>query len=101
MAKGDLEHDASTNSAPGGALIRSILERVERMNEEKKAIAEDIKEIYAEAKGNGLNVKILRKMVQRRAMGKAKRDEEDTLLHLYSKAAGDASPADSEPDDDE
>lgn len=99
--KGDLEHDTTTNSAPGGALIRSILERVERMNEEKKAIAEDIKEIYAEAKGNGLNVKILRKMIQRRAMDKAERDEQDALLHLYSKAVGDSSPADAESDDDE
>jgi uncharacterized protein (UPF0335 family) len=99
MAKGNLEHDAATNSAPGGALIRSILERVERMNEEKKAISEDIKEIYAEAKGNGLNVKTLRKMVQRRAMDKAKRDEEDILLHLYSKAVGDSSPADAEDDE--
>lgn len=97
--KGNLEHDASSNSAPAGALIRSVLERVERMNEEKKAIADDIKEIYAEAKGNGLNTKILRKMVQRRAMNKDERDEQDALLHLYSKAVGDSSPADAEDDE--
>lgn len=93
---GNLEHDATTNAAPVGSVIRSILERVERLNAEKKDIAADISQVFAEAKGGGLDVKILRAMIKRRAMDKSERDEQDALLHLYSKAIGDDSPADSD-----
>ena len=58
------------------------------MEEEKKAIADDIKEIYAEAKGNGFDVKIIRKVVRLRKTDRAKRQEEEALIDLYMSAIG-------------
>ena len=68
--------------------IRAFIERIERMEEEKKAIADDIKEIYAEAKGNGFDTKIMRQIVRLRKMDKADRQEQETLLDLYKQALG-------------
>lgn len=93
---GNLEHDNTTNDAPVGSVIRSVLERVERLTDEKKAISQDVSQVFAEAKGHGLDTKILRMLLKRRAMDKSDRDEQDALLHLYAKAAGDDSPADSD-----
>lgn len=92
-AKGDLEHDTTTN-APDGGQLKSILERIERLTEEKQAIADDIKDVFAEAKGNGFDTKIIRIILRRRAMDAAERAEQDALVHLYSKATGTPSPAD-------
>lgn len=94
--KGDLEHDAGTNRVPAAGQLKSIVERIERLQEEKKAIADDIKDVFAEAKGNGFDTKVLRIILRRRAMDKAKRDEQDALVHTYSKAIGESSPADAE-----
>jgi uncharacterized protein (UPF0335 family) len=66
----------------------SIIERIERLEEEKKAIGEDIKEVYAEAKGNGFDTKTLRKVVRLRKQDRAKRMEEEALLDLYLSAIG-------------
>lgn len=101
---GDLEHDTSTNKAVqsvAGAKLRAFFERIERMEEEKKAIADDIKEIFAEAKGNGFDTKIMRVMMRRRKQDAVERAEHDALVHLYSKALGMKSPADTETDDEE
>lgn len=68
--------------------LRAFIERIERMEEEKAAISEDIKEIYAEAKGNGFDVKILRKVIRLRKQDTAKRQEEEALLDLYLSAIG-------------
>jgi len=68
--------------------LRSFLERVERLDEEKATIAGDIKEVFAEAKGEGYDTKTLRKIIRLRKMDKAKRDEEDALLELYLAALG-------------
>jgi uncharacterized protein (UPF0335 family) len=68
--------------------IRAFIERIERMEEEKKAIAEDIKEIYAEAKGNGFDTKVLRKVVAIRKQDHAERMEQEALLELYMAALG-------------
>ena len=68
--------------------LRAFIERIERMEEEKKAIADDIKEIYAEAKGNGFDVKIINKVVRIRKQDRAKRMEEDAILDLYLAAIG-------------
>jgi uncharacterized protein (UPF0335 family) len=68
--------------------LRSIVERIERLEEEKKALAEDIKDVYAEAKGNGFDVKILRKIISRRKRDQADIDEEETILELYLRALG-------------
>lgn len=68
--------------------LRAFLERIERMEEEKAAIAADIKEIYAEAKGNGFDAKILRKLVALRKLDANERLEQDALLELYMSALG-------------
>jgi uncharacterized protein (UPF0335 family) len=74
------------HNSPSGEQIRAYVERVEHLAEEKKALADDIKDVYAEAKGNGFDAKILRKIVQRRARGRDKVQEEDELLDLYEHA---------------
>ena len=68
--------------------IRAFIERIERMEEEKKAIADDIKEIYAEAKGNGFDTKVLRQIVRIRKQDHAERMEQEALLELYMAALG-------------
>ena len=68
--------------------LKTIIERVERLEEEKAGIANDIKEVFAEAKGEGFDVKILRKVVRIRKQDKAKRQEEEALLDLYLSAIG-------------
>lgn len=71
-----------------GKRLQSFLERIERLEEEKAALAEDIKEVYAEAKGVGFEVKIMRRIMKLRKMEPEKRREEDELLDLYMKAIG-------------
>lgn len=66
-----------------GERLRGFIERVERLEEEKKALAEDIKEIYAEAKALGFEPKIMRRVVSIRRMDAEKRQEEDSLLDIY------------------
>ena len=68
--------------------IRAFVERIERMEEEKRAIADDIKEIYAEAKGNGFDTKVLRQVVRIRKQDHAERLEQEALLELYMTALG-------------
>jgi uncharacterized protein (UPF0335 family) len=68
--------------------LRAFIERIERMEEEKAAIAADIKEIYAEAKGNGFDTKILRKIVAIRKQDANERMEQEALLELYMSALG-------------
>lgn len=79
--------------------LRAFFERIERMEKEKKAVADDIKEIFAEAKGNGFNTKVMRIILRRRKQDAAERAEQDALVHLYSTALGMASPADAETDE--
>jgi uncharacterized protein (UPF0335 family) len=81
------EKDITGEPVDGGHL-RAFVERVERLEEEKRAIADDIKEVYAEAKGNGFDVKIMRKVVSLRRMDRDKRIEEETILDLYLSALG-------------
>ncbi len=68
--------------------LRTIIERIERLEEDKAVIMGDMKEVYAEAKGEGFDVKILRKVVRLRKQDKVKRDEEEALLDLYLSAIG-------------
>lgn len=68
--------------------IRAFIERIERMEEEKQAIADDIKEIYAEAKGNGFDTKVLRQIIRIRKQDHAERMEQEALLELYLAALG-------------
>lgn len=71
-----------------GKRLLSFLERVERLGEEKAAIAEDIKEVFAEAKGVGFDVKTMRHVLKLRKMDAEKRSEADALLDLYMSAIG-------------
>jgi uncharacterized protein (UPF0335 family) len=68
--------------------LRSFVERVERLEEEKKALSEDIREVYAEAKGDGFDVKIMRQVVRLRKMDKADFQEAEAILELYKRALG-------------
>ena len=68
--------------------LKTIIERIERLEEDKAAVAGDIKEVFLEAKGEGFDVKILRKVVRLRKQDKAKRQEEEALLDLYLAAIG-------------
>ena len=68
--------------------LKTIIQRIERMEVEKAEILNDIKEIYAEAKGEGFDQKIIRKVVRLRKVDKAKRAEEEALIDLYLSAIG-------------
>jgi len=68
--------------------LRTIVERIERLEEEKKAIADDVKEVYAEAKANGYDTKTLRKIVSLRKVESAEREEQEAMLDLYMHALG-------------
>ena len=69
-----------------GAQLKSFIERVERLEDEKRALGEDIKEIYAEAKGSGFEPKIMRQIIKIRRMDKNEHDQQETLLDLYKRA---------------
>ena len=68
--------------------LQSIIERIERLEEDKANIADDIKEVYAEAKANGFDSKIIRKIVGIRKQDAAKREEEEQLIATYMAALG-------------
>ena len=71
-----------------GEQLKSLIERIERLEEEKRALGEDIKEVYAEAKGTGFDTKIMRHLIKIRKMDKDEHDEQETLLDLYMRAVG-------------
>jgi uncharacterized protein (UPF0335 family) len=68
--------------------LRSLIERIERLEEEKAALTSDIREVYAEAKGNGFDTKIMRQVVRLRKLDKADRQEAEAVLDLYLSALG-------------
>lgn len=68
--------------------LRSLIQRIERLEEEKAALAADIKEVYAEAKGNGFDPKIMRQVVRLRKLDSAERQEQEAILDLYISALG-------------
>ena len=72
--------------------LRSYIERIERLEEEKAGLASDIKDIFAEAKGNGFDVKTMRQILKIRKMDASDRDEQEALLDLYMHALGMAGP---------
>ena len=73
-----------------GDQLKTIVERIERLEEEKKTIADDIKEVYAEAKGNGYDVAVLRKVIALRKRDLGERKEEEAILDLYLQAVGES-----------
>jgi uncharacterized protein (UPF0335 family) len=68
--------------------LRSFVERIERLEEEKKALADDIREVYSEAKGTGFDTKVMRQVVRLRKMESADRQEQEAMLDLYLNALG-------------
>ena len=78
-------------SGPGGVAadqLRAFIERIERLEEEKQALADDIKDVYAEAKATGYDTKILKQVVKIRKQDTAERQEQEALLDLYLSALG-------------
>jgi uncharacterized protein (UPF0335 family) len=71
-----------------GDRLKSFIERIERLDEEKQALANDIKEVYAEAKGTGFDTKIMRQLIRMRKMDKDDLDEQETLIDIYKRAIG-------------
>lgn len=82
----DASPDVLTSAAQGR--LRTIIERIERLEEDKAAISQDLAEVFLEAKGEGYDVKVLRKVVRIRKQDKAKRQEEDAITDLYLSALG-------------
>jgi uncharacterized protein (UPF0335 family) len=85
------------DSSVAAGQLRSLIERIERLEEEKKAIADDIKDVYGEAKANGFDTKVLRQVVRIRKQDQAERQEQEALLDLYLAALG--GPASPSPND--
>jgi uncharacterized protein (UPF0335 family) len=71
-----------------GERLKSFIERIERLEEEKRALAADVKEVYGEAKGNGFDTKIMRQLIRLRRLDKDDLDEQETLLDIYKRALG-------------
>jgi uncharacterized protein (UPF0335 family) len=89
MAKSNLKtKDAQDAPEISGNRLKSFIERVERLEEEKKTLAEDIRDVYSEAKATGFEPKIMRKIVGLRKTNLEKRREEQELLDLYMSAIG-------------
>ncbi|HTK36137.1 MAG TPA: DUF2312 domain-containing protein [Caulobacteraceae bacterium] len=86
----DASFDANVEvlNATAQTRLKTIIERIERLEEDKAAIMADLKEVYAEAKGEGFDSKIIRKVVRMRKQDKAKRQEEEALIDLYLSAIG-------------
>ena len=71
-----------------GERLRSFIERIERLEEERRTLGADIKEVYAEAKGAGFDAKIMRQLIRLRRIDKDDLDEQETLLDIYKRALG-------------
>ncbi len=87
----DMPGDTQPQAQTGGIAadqLRSYIERIERLEEEKQALMGDIREVYAEAKSSGFEPKIMRRLVRLRKMDQSDRQEEDHLLELYRQAVG-------------
>ena len=82
-----------SSSGVAGDRLRSFVERIERLEEEIKALSDDKKDIYVEAKGEGFDVKILREVVRLRKQDEKERDEHDSLLDIYMHALERAGPS--------
>lgn len=80
--------EENTNQSVAVGQLRSLIERIERLEEEKKTIADDIKDIYAEAKGTGFDTKAIKTIVRLRKKDEAERQEEESILDLYKASLG-------------
>ncbi len=80
--------EATTVGGVNVGQLRSFIERIERLEEEKQALMADIREVFAEAKATGYDVKIMRQVLKLRRMDRDDRAEEETLLEVYKRALG-------------
>ena len=80
--------DGASTGGIAADRLRSIIERVERLEEERKALGSDIKDIFAEAKSAGFDVKVLRQIIRIRRQEPAEVEEQETLLDVYRRALG-------------
>ena len=71
-----------------GERLRSFIERIERLEEEKKALSDDIREVYSEAKGTGFDIKVLRQIIRLRKMDASDRNEMEEVLDVYKRVLG-------------
>ena len=81
-------NEADKNSAVAAGQLRSFIERIERLEEEKKTISDDIKEVYAELKGSGFDSKAVREVIRLRKKEDHERQEEEAMVKLYKDALG-------------
>jgi uncharacterized protein (UPF0335 family) len=88
MAKAAETNDSTEVGGIAADRLRSIIERIERLEEERKSLGDDIKDIYAEAKSAGFDVKVLRQVIRIRKQEPADVEEQETLLDLYRRALG-------------
>ena len=88
MATAALKEDEAPATKFAKDQLKSIIERIERLEEEKKAISDDIRDVYAESKGNGYDVKVLRMIVRMRKQDANERQEQETILETYMQALG-------------
>ena len=77
-----------TLGATAQGKLKSLIERIERLEEERRALSNDIKEVYAEAKGTGFDPKIMRQVIRLRRMDKDDLDEQESLIDIYKRALG-------------
>ena len=82
----------TTSEGIAGGRILSLIERIETLEEEIKALMEGKKEVFAEAKGEGYDIKVLREILKIRKLDRDERDEQESLLDLYMRAMADAEP---------
>jgi uncharacterized protein (UPF0335 family) len=79
---------SETSTTVAAGQLRAIIERIERLEEEKQTISEDIKEVYAEAKGTGFDTKAVRTIIRLRKKDQAELQEEEAIIQLYKAALG-------------
>ena len=80
--------DGATDKGISAQRLKSLIQRIERLEEEKKATGADIREVYAEAKSSGFDAKIMRKVIALRRLDTAERQEQEALLQVYIDAIG-------------
>jgi uncharacterized protein (UPF0335 family) len=90
MADGTTSNETSTEKVGGIAAeaLQQYVDRIERLEEEKKALSEDIKQVYSEAKATGFDIKILRKIISLRRVADHDRKEQEELIEVYMRALG-------------
>ena len=88
MAVKELEKGDTKTGGIAADRLRSLVDRIERLEEERKALGSDIKDIYAEAKSAGFDVKVLRQLIRMRRQEPADVEEQETLLDVYRRALG-------------